>query len=168
MYPCDLVDKRIKEFLDKILAPKTIAGTLSKKDLVIALSYLGKLSPQIHIRINCIMNNKIPYCNIRFLLQTKCKINNFLHLKTKFLRSYVLVLLRNFSVLVATLPIMSNLNVILRSECVNTREFRHSLEKELKVMMILELKNILYFAIAQLISKISQLSLPTTMTLMLP
>ena len=38
-YPRDLVDKCIKEFLDKILAPKTVVSTVSKKDLVIALPY---------------------------------------------------------------------------------------------------------------------------------
>ena len=39
-----LVDKGIKECLDKMLAPKSIVSTVTKNDLVIALSYLGKLS----------------------------------------------------------------------------------------------------------------------------
>ena len=63
-YLSDFVDKCIKEFLDKILAPKPIVSTVPKKNLVIALSYLGKLSLQIHTRINRIMKNKLPYCNI--------------------------------------------------------------------------------------------------------
>ena len=46
---------------------------VSKKDLVIALLYLGKLSPQIRTIVNRIMKNKLPYCNIRFAFQTKCK-----------------------------------------------------------------------------------------------
>ena len=44
----------------------------------------------------------------------------FLHLKTKFHRSYILALFTNFSVVAAMLPIMTKLNVILKSECVNT------------------------------------------------
>ena len=44
-----------------------------KKDLVIALLYLGKLSPQIRTIVNRIMKDKLPYCNIRFAFQTKCK-----------------------------------------------------------------------------------------------
>ena len=44
------------------------------------------------------------------------------------------------------LPIMAKINIILKSECGNTWEFRHSLGKELKVMMILALKNIFIFA----------------------
>ena len=45
-YPCDLVDKCIKEFLNKILAPKPVVSTVPKKNLVTALPYLGKLSLQ--------------------------------------------------------------------------------------------------------------------------
>ena len=89
-YPRNLVDKCIKEFLDKILALKPVVSTVPKKNLIIALPYLGKLSLQIHTRINRIMKNKLPYCNIRFVFQTKCKISNFFTFKDKipsFLRS---------------------------------------------------------------------------------
>ena len=67
------------------------------------------------------------------------KLVIFIVLKTKFHCSYVLVLFKNFSVVAAMLPITEKLNVILRSECVNTWEFRYSLRKELKAMMILPL-----------------------------
>ena len=80
-YPSHLVDKRIKEFLDKILAPKPVVSTVAKKNLVIALPYLGKLSLQIHTRISRIMKNKLPYCNIRIVFQCKCKISNFFTFK---------------------------------------------------------------------------------------
>ena len=45
--------------------------------------YLGKLSLQIRTRINRIMKNKLPYCNIRFVFQTRCKISNFFTFKDK-------------------------------------------------------------------------------------
>ena len=57
---------------------------------MIFLAHLGKLSLQIRTRINHITKNKLPYCNIRFVFQTKCKINNFFTFKGKiplFLRS---------------------------------------------------------------------------------
>ena len=85
-----MVDKCIKEFLDKIVAPKPVASTVPKKNLVKALPYLGKFSLQIRTRINCIMKTKLPFCNIRFVFQTKCKISNFYTFKDKipsFLRS---------------------------------------------------------------------------------
>ena len=40
-------DSAIKEFLDKILAPKPVVNTVPKKNLVIALPYLG-ISPKTH------------------------------------------------------------------------------------------------------------------------
>ena len=56
-YLRDLIDKCIKKFLDKILAPKALVSTVPKKGLLIALPYLGKLSLQIRTRINRIMKN---------------------------------------------------------------------------------------------------------------
>ena len=165
-YPRDLIDKCIKEFLDKILTPKPVVSTVTKKELIITLPYLGKLSLQIRTRINCIMKNKLPYCNVQFVFQTT-KLVTFLYLKTKFHRSYVLALFTNFSAVAAMLPIMAKLIVILKSECVNPWEFLHSLGKELKEMMILPLKNTFYSAITHPILKISQFLLPTTTTLKL-
>ena len=72
------------------------------------------------------------------------KLVTVLHLKTKFHRFYVLALFRNFSAVAAMLPIMAKLNVILRSECVNTWQFLHSLGKEFKMMTILPWKNLLF------------------------
>ena len=43
-YPCDFVDKCIKKFLDKVLTQKVVVRTVPKKDLMIVLPYLGKLS----------------------------------------------------------------------------------------------------------------------------
>ena len=92
-YPRDLIDKCIKEFSDKILAPKSVVSTVSKSDFQIALPYLGKFSFQIRLRINRIMKNKLLYCNVRLVFQTKCKNSNFFSFKDKipmFLRSGVI------------------------------------------------------------------------------
>ena len=102
-YPRDLVDKCIKEILDKILAPKPVVSTVPKKNLVIALPYLGKLSLQIRTRINRISDL---FSRLSAILVT------FLHLKTKLHRSYVLALFTSFSVVAAMLPIMAKLSVI--------------------------------------------------------
>ena len=46
------------------------------KRLVKALLILGKLPPQIGTKINHTMKNRLSYCNIWFVFQTKCKISN--------------------------------------------------------------------------------------------
>ena len=130
-HPPDLVDKCIKEFLYKILAPKHLISTVPKKYLVLALPYSGKLraitkSFQMRSRINPITKNKLPHCNIQSVSSLSAKLVAFLHLKTKFYYSYVLGLFTNFGV-AAMLPVMEKLNIILRSECVNTWKFLHSL-----------------------------------------
>ena len=78
-----MIDKCIKEFLDKILTPKPVIRTVPKKQLIITLPHLRKLSLQIRTRIKCIMKNKLPYCNVQFVFHTKCKISNFFTFKEK-------------------------------------------------------------------------------------
>ena len=128
--PLDFVEKCVKEFLDRVLTQKVVITTVPKKDLMIALPYLGKLSLQICTRINPVMKNKLPHCNFRIAFQTKCKLINFSHSKIKFLFSYVLALLINLSAVTATLLIMAKLSAILKSECVNTLESLVLLERE--------------------------------------
>ena len=142
----------LKKFLYKILAPKPVVSAVPKKDLVIALPYLGKLSLQIRTRINGIMKNKLPYCNIRFVFPTKCKISNLFTFKDKtpsFLGSYVLELMTNFKVIAAMLPNMAKLSVIIKVK--TPWNFCTHLEM---MMMILPLKNIFYSAITHLILEI--------------
>ena len=89
-YPRDFVDKCIKEFLDRVLTRKVAVSKVPKKDLMIVLPYLGKLSLQIRTRINRVMRNKLPHCNLRIVFQIKCKLINFFTFKDKipvFLRS---------------------------------------------------------------------------------
>ena len=57
---------------------------------MIVLPYLGKLLLQIRTRINRVMQNKLPHCNLRIVFQSKCNLINFFTFKDKipiFLRS---------------------------------------------------------------------------------
>ena len=89
-YLCDLIDKGIKKFLDKILTKKSAVSIVPKEDLTMVLSYLGKLSLQIHTWLSSIMKNKLWYGNVQFVSKMKCKISNFVWSKDRipsFLRS---------------------------------------------------------------------------------
>ena len=136
---------------------------MPKKDLVIALPYLGKLSFQIGTRINRVMKNKLPYCNTPFVLQTKCKISNFFTFRDKilsFLRSGIVYKCHCGGRSTTYLLRQTKRHVKVRMSQ-NTWEFLHSLGDELKVMLILSLKNIFYSAITHLSLKISQFLSPT-------
>ena len=131
--------KCIEEFLDKILVPKTIVSTVPK----------------------CIMKNKLAYCVIRFGFKVKCKISGFFTFKNRipsFLRFDIVYKFRcggwnSKTKRHFTFKMFEHLNIC------------HSLGKELKVMMILPLKNIFYSAITCLILKICQFSLSEATTL---
>ena len=83
--------------------PKIVVITLSKNDLIIVLIYLGKLSLQIHTKINRIKKNDFLYLNLQIVFQTKWKLIDLSHLKIKFLFSYILTLFVNLSVVTAQL-----------------------------------------------------------------
>lgn len=87
--PRHFVSKCIKEFLDRVLTSKIVA---LKKDLIIVLPYLGKLSFQIRTRIDCVMKNELIYFKFRIVFQSESKMINFSHSKRKYLFSYVLAL----------------------------------------------------------------------------
>ena len=82
-YPRDFGDKCIKKVLDRVLTHKVVVGTVPKKELMIVLPYLDKLSLQIYIRINHVMKNKLFHCNFRIVFQCKCKLINFFKFKDK-------------------------------------------------------------------------------------
>lgn len=73
------------------------------------------------------------------------KLLIFLNLKTKFQSSYVLALFTNFSVVDAMLPIIAKLNVIKRSDFVNTSyvlENRRIIKTEWYFLWQIEVLNI--------------------------
>ena len=67
----------ITECLDRVLTPKIVVSVVPKKDLMIVLPYLRKLSLQTPIRINGVMKSKPPYCNFRMIFHIK----NYLFLR---------------------------------------------------------------------------------------
>ena len=86
-----------KKILDKLLTQKVVVSTAPKKDLMIVLPYLGKLSLQIRTRINRGMKTKLSHCNFRIVFQSKCKLINFFTFKDKipiFLRSGIVYKLK--------------------------------------------------------------------------
>ena len=89
-YPRAFIEKCIKELLDRVLTPEIVASTVPKKDLMIVLSYVGRLSLHICTRIDRVMKNKHLYCNLWIVFDTKCKLINFSHLNIRFLHFFVL------------------------------------------------------------------------------
>ena len=133
----------VKEFKNQILASKTIVSLMRKKNLVKALSYIDTRSSHI-------IKNKLPYCNLWFVFQVKCKISNFFTFKDE-------------------IPSFLRSGIVFKCQCggrnatyygKTKRRFKFRMSEQVRTLFPKEL-------ITCLILKIFQLSLPTKMTLKL-
>ena len=110
--------------------PKIVVSTVPKKDLMIVVPYLRKLSLKNGTRINRVIKNQLPYCNFPVVFQTKFNLINVFAFKDRilvFLRSCIIY---NLSVAVTVLPIMAKLSAMLKLESVSTLQFLLILERK--------------------------------------
>ena len=81
-FPIKLVDSCIKNFLNKILNKKPVSLTAEKKDFVIVLPFLGKLSLDL-TRLRNSISKSLPFCKIRVIFKSSLRISNFFQFKDK-------------------------------------------------------------------------------------
>ena len=82
-FPIKLVDSCIKNFLNKRLTEKPVTLTAEKKDLVIVLPFLGKLSLDLRTRLRNSISKNLPFCKIRVIFKSSTRISNFFQFKDK-------------------------------------------------------------------------------------
>ena len=81
--PIKLIDSCIKNFLNKRLTEKPVTLTAEKKDLVIVLPFLGKLSLGLRTLLRNSISKNLPFCKIRVILKSSLCISNFFQFKDK-------------------------------------------------------------------------------------
>ena len=89
-YPIEFIDETIKKFLDKIFTNRVKILTVPKKDIIIILPFLGKMSLEIRNKINHLIRSNTPYCRARVIFRSNCRLNMLFSFKDKislFLRS---------------------------------------------------------------------------------
>ena len=84
-FPIKLVDNCIKTFLNKKLLHTPVALTVKKKELFIALPYLGNLSLAIRTRLQNSINKNLLFCKIKVIFKSTTRLSNFFHFKDKVL-----------------------------------------------------------------------------------
>ena len=82
-FPIKLIDSFIKNFLNKRLTEKPVTLTAAKKDLVIVLPCLGKLSLELRTRLRNSISKSLPFCKIRVIFKSSTRISNFFQFKDK-------------------------------------------------------------------------------------
>ena len=82
-FPIKLIDSCIKRFLNKRLTEKPVTLTAEKKDLVIVLPFLGKLSLDLRTRLKNSISKNLPFCKVRVIFKSSTHISNFFQFKDK-------------------------------------------------------------------------------------
>ena len=117
--PRDFVDKYTKEFLDRILNAQN-CSKFNAQNWIDYMPYFGKMSFQIRIKINRVMENKLPNCNLRIAFRIKCKLINFFTFKDKIPVSFSLDIVYKRRCGGWNTTYYGKTSVILELECVNT------------------------------------------------
>ena len=76
-YPQYFIDNCIRKFLDKIFQPKPIKHNVPKKEILLVLPFLGKISLQIRTKISRIIDRKLPHCNVRIVFRSGSEMCTF-------------------------------------------------------------------------------------------
>ena len=78
-----LIDSCIKSFLNKKHTEKPVTLTAEKKDLVIVLPFLDKLSLDLRTHLKKSRSKNLPFCKIRVIFKSSTHISNFFQFKDK-------------------------------------------------------------------------------------
>ena len=82
-FPIKFIDSCIKNVLNKRLTEKPVTLAAEKKDLVIVLPFLGKLSLDLRTRLRNSISKNLPFCKIRVIFKSSTRISNFFQFKDK-------------------------------------------------------------------------------------
>ena len=78
-----LIDSCIKTFLNKRLTGEPVTLAAKKKDLVIVVPFLGKLSLHLGTFLRISISENLPFCRIRVIFKSSSCISNFFQVKDK-------------------------------------------------------------------------------------
>ena len=82
-YPKSFSDRCIKQFLDKLHAPKIRPCLPEKKQLRLFLPYLGKLSLELRTRLVDSVNNSFPACSLRVIFRSPSRMSSCFKFKDR-------------------------------------------------------------------------------------
>ena len=80
-YPQKFTDKCIQKFLNNMFIHRAQIPTVPKKELIIILPCLGKMSQIVKTRLTKTMNKHMKFCKLRVTFQTNNKLRNYFRFK---------------------------------------------------------------------------------------
>ena len=82
-YPGKMIDRCIKKFLNQLHVPKVVELSAVKKELILALPYLGQQSFQIRNRIQFCLKKNAPVFNLKVVFQSRKRLSTLFTFKDK-------------------------------------------------------------------------------------
>ena len=79
--PQKFIDKCIQKFLNNMFIQRLQIPSVPKKELIITLPYLGKMSQIVKIRLTKTLNKHMKFCKLRVIFQTNNRLRNYFHFK---------------------------------------------------------------------------------------
>ena len=80
-YPQKFIDKCIQKFLNNMFIQRLQIPTVPKKELIIILPYLGKMSQIVKTRLTKTMNKHMKFCKLRVIFQINNRLKNYIRFK---------------------------------------------------------------------------------------
>ena len=68
------IDKCIQKFLNNMFIQRPQISAVPKKELIIILPYLGKMSQIVKTRLTKTMNKRTEFCKLRVIFQTNNRL----------------------------------------------------------------------------------------------
>ena len=107
-YSVNIIDQCIKKFLDKLNVAKQIVPTVPKRELIVNLPFLGKLSLNLGKCLYKSVSRLLPQCKIKVIFQSKNQLSSLFRFKYSiplYLRSHLIYIFQ-----------CSNCNITYHSE----------------------------------------------------
>jgi hypothetical protein len=82
-YPTSFIDTSIRKFLKNIYTEKEVPVSVSKKEILIVLPYLGSLSSSFKRKINSCFVDLLPYCKAKIVFKSNNRLSSIFSFKNK-------------------------------------------------------------------------------------
>ena len=80
-YPHNLANHFIKTFLNKLFVQRDVNFTVSKRELICVLPYLGKASLDLRTELRRTIERNLPFCKSKITFRSKCRLKTLFYFK---------------------------------------------------------------------------------------
>ena len=123
----------IRTFFQKLYVSKQVYITVPKKQLLIILPFLGKLSSKLKQRVANCFKSSLPQCEVKIIFKSTNRLSSLFTYKDVIPKDLQSNLIYKFIAVTATLPNMAKQNAISRLDCLNIWIYLHLLVNESQI-----------------------------------